>query len=906
MKFRHLIAAVVLSGVGSPVAAAEPSPRLLAAKTDADGDPLPEGAVLRLGSKRWRIAAKPQQFALSEDGSVLRIGTDSLCVERLDLKTGRRLAALGTPTFMWGFDDRVGMAFSADGKRFAIVDRADSKLCVTIRDKEGKGDLVCVPFRETPKHQAPKLFSGSSSTFQVVTALAFSPNGKVLAGADWYRFEVDGATKKEKIHEEKEECAIRLWDAATGKDLASCTGHTKQVHTLSFSADGKILTSASEDGTIRFWNAETGKEQGKPWQASSPIHAAALSPDRKQIAVGTAKGLQIWDAAASKVKHHMEIPGGVRAAAYSPDGKTLVSGGTSLRFWTAATGKPIAELKASQPVRALAFAVDGLTLFSGHEGEQKIRRWDVATRRSVAEPEGQSGFLRLLAFSRDGKHLITFAIGDNFRVWDLASGKLAPTPKEDDSELSLGLLASTGRSAPLVGIDGFAASLSRMAGEVSRIDQIPGLLGCSTDGRRVLIATDKDKKTIFEVRDDAASKVLRQIAKKGKEELSAALAPDGKTVAVADKEGLSFMDVDTGKERRYPIAAKKRDVFSGCDLKFSLDSSRLALVGSRGTARVGAWVSGSRLALVGSGGTVKILAVKDGRLLKEIKTGEYEARGLAFSPDGQTLLTTASLRNVALWEIATGQLIRTEAVETYQFSPDNRFLVSSNGDSNIAFLDLYSGKTVRECKSGAAAASNFTFAPDGKHLAAGYNDCTVVIWDTPSPSADTAFKGKRLGELWADLEAGPAQPAYAAIGVFAADPIRALPFLNERMKPAERLDKKNLSRWTDDLGHDDFSRREQAERELYLVGTEAEEMLLAALKKAPALEAKVRIERLLKKIDRERMLPAPAERAQVRAVQAVERVGTAEARTLLRRLSEGDAAAPRTIAAQDALRRLNP
>src|SRR5262249_21971936 len=84
---------------GSQAPAAEPSARAPAAKTDPAGDPLPEGAVPRLGSKRWRIPAEPGQFALSGDGSLLSVGTKSLSVGRVAFKTWRGLAVLGTPTF---------------------------------------------------------------------------------------------------------------------------------------------------------------------------------------------------------------------------------------------------------------------------------------------------------------------------------------------------------------------------------------------------------------------------------------------------------------------------------------------------------------------------------------------------------------------------------------------------------------------------------------------------------------------------------------------------------------------------------------------------------------------------------------------------------------------------------------
>ncbi|HTU90006.1 MAG TPA: hypothetical protein VMF69_07910, partial [Gemmataceae bacterium] len=84
-------------------------------------------------------------FVLSGDGSVLQVGTNAVAVERLDVKTGRRLAALGTPTFMWGLDVRVGMAFSRKDRRYAIVEQEGLKLCVTIGDVEGKNASSSFP-----------------------------------------------------------------------------------------------------------------------------------------------------------------------------------------------------------------------------------------------------------------------------------------------------------------------------------------------------------------------------------------------------------------------------------------------------------------------------------------------------------------------------------------------------------------------------------------------------------------------------------------------------------------------------------------------------------------------------------------------------------------------------------------
>src|SRR5580693_5168204 len=97
-------------------------------------------------------------------------------------------------------------------------------------------------------------------------------------------------------------------------------------------------------------------------------------------------------------------------------------------------------------------------------------------------------------------------------------------------------------------------------------------------------------------------------------------SPDGKPVAAAGKDIVCFFDAITGKERRYahPTNVKPEFLFRTQSVKFPAD--------------------GSRIALVGSEGKVRILAVKDGRRIAELATKSRNLTGLAFSPDGQTLL----------------------------------------------------------------------------------------------------------------------------------------------------------------------------------------------------------------------------------------------------------------------------
>jgi WD40 repeat protein len=106
--------------------------------------------------------------------------------------------------------------------------------------------------------------------------LTLSPDGRLLAVAAGH--------------------AVRLWDTATGAERGTLKGHTRMVTAVAFTPDGRLLASASTDGQVKLWDVAAAKERaGFDWQVG-PVTALALAPDGMRGACGGAKGpIAVWD-----------------------------------------------------------------------------------------------------------------------------------------------------------------------------------------------------------------------------------------------------------------------------------------------------------------------------------------------------------------------------------------------------------------------------------------------------------------------------------------------------------------------------------------------------------------------------------------------------------------------------------
>jgi hypothetical protein len=241
---------------------------------------------------------------------------------------------------------------------------------------------------------------------------------------------------------------------------------------------------------------------------------------------------------------------------------------------------------------------------------------------------------------------------------------------------------------------------------------------------------------------------------------------------------------------------------------------------------------------------------------------ETTTRSVAFSPDGRMLAVSDSLNQIRVWEIAS----RKERLG----------LQGHRGPITCLAFD-------RACRV----------------LASGSEDTTALVWDltgtlTSEPLPDVSEK------LWADLAEANGVRAYQTVWDLAQQPKTALPFLSSRMKPAPPVDPGRIAALIAELDADQFEIRDKAQAQLAELHERAAPALRRATESTKSREIKRRAQELLNKLGAD---VGTESWRQVRAVEALERMATPEARQFLKTLASGDPDARLTQEAQRAWER---
>jgi len=690
--------------------------------------------------------------------------------------------------------------------------------------------------------------------------LALAPDGKALA------------------------CANRdtLWlvDVSTGKEIRRLVaGPPNLFITLAFSPDGKTLAAGGEG--VRFWDVETGKE--KPaWDGfKTGVYRLSYSRDGARLAAGGDEYSRVAEAATGKAL--AEFDG---QAVLSPDGKAAAVGHDKhwVVLWDVDAGQSLCDFGPdSKSGRPVAFSPDGRTLVTNGGPEAKCRLWDVKSSEKRAEMPGEA-----LALSGDGK-VLALAESCAVRLCDGATGEDLHPRFGHGGPIRRAVLSPDGRTLATCGPDHVCLWDAATGGLRRRLPPAPddasgGGLFFSSDGGRLELW---DKQRICW--DTATGKKLDEVSDPPDEARPLAVTPDGRLRLLP---GLRVWDVDAGEEVGQPLRKGDAPEITGWQ------AAALSRDGALAAA-----VQWSENLDRPNGLAVAVWTVKEGRLLRYLQgpTSTPRAR-ITACLRGRTLAVAAGTR-IQLWDLATGR--ETGSVEApsdnalVALSPDGQLLATAD-DSGPILWEAATCKEVRRWKGHHGKVTALLFTPDGKTLLTGSMDTTALAWDVAGrlEARDGPPSAKELDAWWDALAGKDAAGAWRGVRALAAAPGPAAPLLKDRLKQRDAPEGR-LARLIADLDDDDFDVREKATAELDRLKGEAVPALRKALAARPSAEAKQRIEGLLAKSAE---LSADELRA-LRAVCALEWMGTAEAKDALQAVADGGFVAA-ADAAQAALGRL--
>lgn len=362
-----------------------------------------------------------RSLVFSPDGTRLLTAASAGPPRLWDVASGAELAPLGSEPTGAGAADWAGdlIALGFDRGKVGLWSAASGALVRTLGAHD-PGEFV----------RAARFSPGADRLATAASSLRIweTGTGRLLAecrrSVDVLAWHPEGA----RIASGSEDGVVRVWEAASGRELVTMRGHEGAVRSLAFAPDGARLFTGGVDRTARLWDPVTGEPLAVLHAHRYAVTGAAWSPDGRSIAtIGTGSGpIHLWPADADHDPSLLESPAPPRAIVFIEHGSKMVvgDGNGALHVLDPATGACAGTVQAHEgTVFSLACAHDGRTIASGG-ADGAVRLWDARGLTPVRGLAGDRSRVVALAFSPDATRLAVGTFGPDVEVWDTAAGAI--------------------------------------------------------------------------------------------------------------------------------------------------------------------------------------------------------------------------------------------------------------------------------------------------------------------------------------------------------------------------------------------------------------------------------------------------------------------------------------------------
>lgn len=462
------------------------------------------------------------------------------------------------------------------------------------------------------------------------------------------------------------------------------------------------------------------------------IRGMTYSPDATRLAVTTSIGVWFYDAQTGEELDLItgKNSEGSSTVVFSPDHKKTVTynwWGIKAQLWNVQTGKHIKTLTGHKgEINGVVFSADS-EMIATTSDDKTIRLWNARTGKNLKILTGHTDHVLSVEFSPDGKTIASGSKDKTIKLWNVRSGKLIRTLTKLQSPI---VFSQDGKY--LIGINETISSSHGVLHSVQMWDTTTGqllktfslnnivyTLTYSPDGKRIAAGGYDGRIRLWDVTTGESIKTFRLHTEAV---YKIVFSPDGNRIATASWDNtMQWWDSNTGENIK-------------------------TFTGYKGSQPRMRYSPDHRIFAINWNTEVWLHEVSTGKHLKTLKGHKEYVTCIAFSHDGNIIVTGSKDKTARLWDTKTGENTitltgHTERVYAAVFSADGKTIVTTSSDESVRLWDAHTGDHLRTIKGNTFGLKGFRFVADGGSLFSNCTDKTVRVWNTTTGENTITLKG---------------------------------------------------------------------------------------------------------------------------------------------------------------------